>query len=1266
MYDELGPAIREHIEALRNQLDSQEGNDQDLDIFGKAWHEGGLLPLKHQLRNMVGSTPNDASNMCFVIKTKVAGKNNTALVDEGANMCVLNVDWYESQGVDWKEKFQVNGDVQTHVCLADQHEVPSYGIANVNVALKDAKGKQFVHPFCLMRLGKHNYAQILGFDWKYKYHCVTSLPEYELNIRKLNCVVSGYQVPTHLFQLAHITASPTNGVETPSSPPELVTPAQFSKDLKALTTRLRSMHMYVPPMAFVRQVVVRPSKDTDKVDEILNTKPSLFQIDPKLESEAKILREEIEKRFRKAYADVLDHSPTGINPNMPHRHEVEVPEDAKPFNQKLRRLSPKEVQYLGEYLKEMIEGGRIRPSTSPWGANVLFVPKPCGGMRCVQDYRELNKVMSHDTYPLPRIDVHMDMAQGTFWTKMDLLKGFYQLPMHENSVKYTAFNTLMGKYEFLVMPMGLQNAPGSFMRAMNHIFDGLMWDPNSKQTSGVLVYLDDILIFSQTAEEHLVILEQVLQRLRKYTLQCRFDKCSFAQTEIEYLGFLLSHQGVRMDPKKVEIVKAWPEQPTSKTDIRAFLGIVNYLKRFCPNLSTHSAILSDWSSANCCALWTDDHVQAVRTIKNMLCSDEVLASPKIDPDTNNYYPFTVITDASEVAVGAIMLQQQGPNVSDTKVIAYTSSKFKQAERNYSVHEKELMGVLLAVTNWNCFLEGSKFKVYTDHSSLLWLNKLKDPSRRQSRWVDTLQGHDFEVVYIKGGSNPADAFTRVPYLNDKEDDVDIEPPFLFLDDEGHPIDPNLPMIANLRVALRHSKVHVKVTPSKLREWHHKTQEVLSDNWTQPVLYKSLVANYANDPLFKDCNWLNKHDISYKDGLFFKGSKVVVPKVKHVIKDVLQEHHDSLYGGHLGINKTIEKVTRLFWWLGITQDVKEHVQTCPACQVSHYRNWKPQGQTFDFQPALSPWEVVHVDFAGPFKHKSPGGYNRICIFTDAFTKLAIFVRCKTTLTSEGLAQLYIDNVWKVYGRPSKLVSDNEPIMCAEAYAEVHRILGTKLEHISAYNAKANGAAEVMVKQLKSMLRSYEVQGLRWWKVLAACERGYNDSIHSVTGYTPFYMNFGRHPNVDVGTLLEPIEESFLKEFVHSTQAELSRVHSHAKQLIIDKHIKETAKRNAHRSPTLQYHVGDLVYLETSKMRKTHTLAPLRSGPLKVLEVKALGNSLLLEGFTHPFNVELITPAFQFGYALCCETLSISPEAGRLDGDFNVNLSLSHSRLAIEGQY
>ena len=445
-------------------------------------------------------------------------------------------------------------------------------------------------------------------------HCRTTLPEYEVELRKLKCTVSGYPLPTKMYKLFHMNAQ---SQELPKERPrcEMVSPTQFAKDVKQLSANLRSMHVYIPPTAFLRQVIVRPAKDTDDPDIVLNAKPSTYKLDPELETEAEALRKEIEVRFRKQYAEVLDSQSTGVNLDMPHKHVIEPLPEAEPYNKKLRRLSPLEVDLLGAYVKEMVEAGRIQPSVSPWGANVLFVPKPDGSFRCVQDYRELNSRMRHDTYPLPRIDVQMDLAQGRFWTKIDLLKGFYQLPMCPDSAKYTAFNTIYGKYEFLVMPMGLQNAPGSFMRAMNKILDGLLWDPNLKQSAGVLVYLDDILIFSQTAEEHLQILEQVLQRLQHHSLQCRFDKCSFAKTEIEYLGFMLSAQGIRMDPKKIQIIKDWPEQPKSKTDIRAFLGLANYLKRFCPNLSHHTAILSDWASESSKANWTDKHKASMNVIK---------------------------------------------------------------------------------------------------------------------------------------------------------------------------------------------------------------------------------------------------------------------------------------------------------------------------------------------------------------------------------------------------------------------------------------------------------------------------------------------------------------------------------------------------------------------------------------------------------------------------------------------------------------------------
>jgi Reverse transcriptase (RNA-dependent DNA polymerase) len=553
---EVDQAIHGYVRTLQDAQQAQQDNDEqqfDPQMFSKTWLEGGLLPIhRNSLFNI--STPDDLGvdqdDLCLVVKTKVVGNvNNTALVDEGANRSVLNVDWYENKGIDWRTLFNISSDMQPGIIyMADQHPVSTYGVANISIELRDTGGKTFTHPFQLMSLGKHNYAQILGFDWKLKYHTRTSLPEYTIEARKLGCTTNGYPMPIRLYQMHY-----KEGQELPGC--EDVSPLELSKEIKLLSARLRRMHVYIPPQAFIRQIIVRPAAEEDDASHMVNLAPDKWTIDSSLEERAAILRQRIANEYRTEYADVLDCEPKGINTKMPHKHVIEVIPGAKPYAQKIKRHSPLEMDLIGKYIKEMLEGGRIRASDSPWGADVLFVPKPDGSFRCCQDYRELNKVIKHDTYPLPRIDVHMDMAQGVFWSKMDLLKGFYQLPMDPDSIQYTAFNTLLGKFEFLVMPMGLQSAPGSFMRAMNAVFDGLLWDPNLRQDCGVLVYLDDILIFSQTEDQHMHILKLVLERLRKFGLQCRFDKCSFAVTEIEYLGFKLSHMGVRMDPRKVEILK---------------------------------------------------------------------------------------------------------------------------------------------------------------------------------------------------------------------------------------------------------------------------------------------------------------------------------------------------------------------------------------------------------------------------------------------------------------------------------------------------------------------------------------------------------------------------------------------------------------------------------------------------------------------------------------------------------------------------------------
>jgi hypothetical protein len=243
-----------------------------------------------------------------------------------------------------------------------------------------------------MSLGKYNYAQILGIDWKNALRVVTFNPEYRLWIRALDVEVIARAMPLKLYHMMY------NPKEEPGAPIEMSTPKQISKDIRLLSARLRRMHINIPPTAFLRQIIVRQAIEKEQ-EQVTKTIPSCWKEDTNLQDRATILRKRIEDTYREQYHDVLDGEPHGINSSMPHQHIIEIKPGMEPFSRKLKRLSPLEIDLLSKYLKEMIEGGRIRPSNSPWGANVLFVPKPDGSYRCVHDYRELNKRMKHDTYP---------------------------------------------------------------------------------------------------------------------------------------------------------------------------------------------------------------------------------------------------------------------------------------------------------------------------------------------------------------------------------------------------------------------------------------------------------------------------------------------------------------------------------------------------------------------------------------------------------------------------------------------------------------------------------------------------------------------------------------------------------------------------------------------------------------------------------------------------------------------------------------------------
>ena len=384
-------------------------------------------------------------------------------------------------------------------------------------------------------------------------------------------------------------------------------------------------------------------------------------------------------------------------------------------------MSFQELEELEKQSREYVGNGWIRPSQSPYGAPILFVKKKDGTTRMCTDYRALNKITKKNVYPLPRIDELLDRLQGAkFFTKIDLRQGYHQIRIKEADVEKTAFRTRYGHYEYLVLPFGLTNAPATFMGLMNEVFRPLL-------DKSVVVYLDDILVYSRTWEDHLRDVGEVLDRLRHSQLYAKMSKCEFGKKSIEFLGHVVSDKGVSVDAKKVEAVRMWPP-PTNIHDLRAFLGLANYYRRFVHNYSKLTLPLTRMLKKGATVDMGATELEAFDAIKEALTTAPVLAvaDPKLG--------YRIVTDASDFAIGAILLQDQGH---DWQPIAYESCKLQPAELRQSVHEKEMLAVLHALKAWRCYVEGRPVELVTDHESLKWLLTQKELDRQQAKWVHTL-------------------------------------------------------------------------------------------------------------------------------------------------------------------------------------------------------------------------------------------------------------------------------------------------------------------------------------------------------------------------------------------------------------------------------------------------------------------------------------------------------------------------------------------------
>ncbi|KAL0544306.1 hypothetical protein IC582_019419 [Cucumis melo] len=440
------------------------------------------------------------------------------------------------------------------------------------------------------------------------------------------------------------------------------------------------------------------------------------------------------------YPDVFPEELPGLPPHREVEFAIELEPGTVPISRASYRMAPAELKELKVQLQELLDKGFIRPSVSPWGAPVLFVKKKDGSMRLCIDYRELNKVTVKNRYPLPMIDDLFDQLQGaTVFSKIDLRSGYHQLRIKDGDVPKTAFRSRYGHYEFIVMSFGLTNAPTVFMDLMNRVFREFL-------DTFVIVFMDDILIYSKTEAEHEEHLRIVLQTLRDNKLYAKFSKCEFWLKQVSFLGHVVSKAGVPVDPAKIEAVTGWT-RPSTVSEVRSFLILAGYYRWFVENFSRIATPLTQLTRKGAPFVWSKACEDSFQNLKQKLVTAPVLTVP------DGSGSFVIYSDASKKGLGCVLMQQG-------KVVAYASHQLKSHEQNYPTHDLELAAVVFALKIWRHYLYGEKIQIFTDHKSLKYFFTQKELNMRQRRWLELVKDYDCEILYHPGKANVvADALSR---------------------------------------------------------------------------------------------------------------------------------------------------------------------------------------------------------------------------------------------------------------------------------------------------------------------------------------------------------------------------------------------------------------------------------------------------------------------------------------------------------------------------
>ena len=1050
----------------------------------------------------------------YVIHIKDNNKRLTALFDPGSGFSAINSDKLaelQAQKSPYALKAGLAANTSNNKFIdkidIDSHVNISYKIGNFsdNYSFRVFPGLQA--------------DMLLGLDWAI--HHNPMIPDWSSgvmyikrhnknkntnNIFRIKAVKPIIRIPDK-----NINNKETNNVQQPKVAEGLISAIEVSKstDWDCLV------------------LLVKPSSEESNIDEFYKPhfeEPPLYTPSQALSEQQQQLLDNLKANNHEVLRLKL---PSKLPPHRPGDTPIAPTEPGvKPVKRPAYQLSPSQNLEVKRQLKGYIDKGYLQPSHSPWGAPVFLVKKPHSDQwRMVCDWRGLNKLTIKDRFEIPNPAQLFDKLGGFKWfTKLDLAQGYHQLPLSEDDRIKSAIVTRYGSYEWNVASFGMTNVPSVFQRVLGNVLF-------EYTDTFVVNFFDDILIYTKDDDlnTHIKHIQLVLNKLKEAQLYVNPEKCTWFATSVPYLGFEINSQGIRCSKEKIKTISDWPIPRTVK-HIKQFLGLCSYYRKFINKFATIAAPLHELTKGykkqkggkyhGAPFKWTPVQQQAFTTLKEKLITHPVLKWPDFSK------PFTIVPDASGFAIGGVLCQDHGHGL---QPVAYESRKLNGAESRYPVHEQELLAILHCCKKWRYYLIGAETKVHTDHAPLQHLQTQPHLSNRQARWLDFLAEYNLHIQPIKGKDNIiGDAVSR-------------RPDYMIANSTYIVVCNNDIMCANI-VASQYFQLTTaslydndKITSSA--EYFHQCEPLQSTvnaiitctTQEEAQLFKMITSFYQDDELVQDLisgerkyipantgKYTVLNNIIYfvtKDEryLLYIPPSAIMPKSDISLRQqLIQETHDTLYAGHFGTSKTLNRLQQQFYWPQIYVDVADYCRSCIPCQRNKPSNRKPLGLLQPMPIAFRPWQTISIDFITKLP-KSVDGYDAIMVVIDQLSKRAHFITTTTTASAAQTAHLFFNNIWKHHGLPSKIISDRDSKFTAKFWQTLWSLLGTKLAMSTAYSPQTDGQTERLNRTLEEYIRAYiDTQTNNWAQLLTPAEYAYNNAKHESTGFSPFELDCGRCPN------------------------------------------------------------------------------------------------------------------------------------------------------------